>query len=610
MSQGVAVWRAFVFLQAMSIRNLVTHRLKRLRQPKYLFGAIAGIGYFYFIFFRRGAMGDWHGGQPRVALGWAQQPGVMTVVIALAALLLLVIVVGAWVVPTKRAALTFSQAEVAFLFPAPLTRRMLIHYKLLRAQLGILLSAFLFTLISHRASMFGGNPVWHAAGWWLLLSTIRLHFIGASFWRDVLLELGMPVWLRRLLVTGVVLALLVATGAWMKSRLSLPTNADLGSLQAFTAYLSGFLSTPPLAWVLLPFQWMVAPVFAVDAHAFLRAAPAAVLVLLLHYAWVVRSDTSFEDASIDASRRRASKVARMRAGKSAFDRQPTKPRTAPFALAPTGFVPVAFLWKNLIALGPFYRLRSWLIACAVVVAGGLWMAARPQFQPALLAIGGIALMLAGWLLVVGPMFMQRSLGRMFLHLDVLKASPLSGRQIVLGELLTPLTLMTLVQWLALLVAAMAFVGPAFTGHASTGQATGSVFDLALLTPANIMVALLCVALLAPMLCGLMLCVPFAGMLVFPGWLAGSHSRGGGVEVMGQRIIFFAGYVLVLSVAVLPAAIVGGSAFLAGQWLTGLVLALPLATLLGGAVLLGELWLAVAWLGRRAERLDLSREQLQ
>lgn len=612
MSQGAAVWRAFVFLQAMSIRNLVTHRLKRLRQPKYLFGAIAGIAYFYFIFFRRGAMGDWRGGHHSTSLGWTQQPGVMAVIIALAALVLLGIVVVAWVVPTKRAALTFSEAEVAFLFPAPLTRRMLIHYKLLRAQIGILLSAFLFTLISHRFSMFGGNPLWHAAGWWLLLSTIRLHFIGASFWRDYLLELGVNVWLRRLLVLGIVLALLVASMAWMKTRIALPTQDDLASLQAMTAYVSGFLSTPPLAWALVPFKWMVAPLFAVDAATFARTAPAAVLILLLHYVWVVRSDTAFEDASIDASRKRASKVARMRSGKSAFDRSPTKPRTAPFGLAPRGFVPVAFLWTSLIALGPFYRLRTWLIACAVVVAGGLWMAARPQFHPVLLVIGAITLMLAGWLLVFAPMLMQRSLSRVFLHLDVLKASPLSGKQIVLGELLTPITLLTLAQWLALLIAAVVFVGPAVTGHANTDMTGGGAIAAALLTPGNILVALLCVGLLAPLLCGLMLCVPFAGMLLFPSWLAGSSSRssGGGVEVMGQRMIFFAGYVLVLAVAMLPAAIVGAIAFFAGQWLGGMKLALVVATLLGGAVLLGELWLALAWLGRRAERLDLSQEQLQ
>ena len=237
------------------------------------------------------------------------------------------------------------------------------------------------------------------------------------------------------------------------------------------------------------------------------------------------------------------------------------------------------------------------------------MAARPAMQPALLAAGSIALMLAGWLLVVGPMFLQRSLGRMFLHLDVLKASPLSGRQIVLGELLTPVTLMAFAQWLALLVAAVAFIGPTFSGQPILGSDGRGPLGAAMLTPGNLVVALACVATIAPLLCGLMMCVPFAGMLLFPGWLAGSGSRGGGVEVMGQRMIFFAGYLLVLAVAVLPAAIIGGIALFAGQWLVGVKLALVLATLCGGAVLLGEAWWALGWLGRRTERLDLSREQL-
>lgn len=609
MQQLAMVWRAFAYLQATSIRNALAQRLRRLRQPKYLFGAVAGLGYFYLVFFRRGAMGDWRGGHRAADLGWTQQPEVMAVVVSVAALVLLAIAVAAWVVPTRRAALVFSEAEVAFLFPAPLTRRMLIHYKLLRAQLGILVSAAFFTLVSNRFSAFGGSPVWHALGWWLLLSTVRLHFIGASFWRDYLLAQGVPVWMRRVLVLGLAIALLAASVAWMKTRLESPTAADLDSAQAFLAYASGLLATPPLAWVLVPFKWIVAPLFSADAAAFARAAPGALAMLLLHYAWVVRSDTAFEDASIDASRRHADRVARLRAGKSAFDRRPTRPRPVPFALAPQGWVPLAFLWKNLIALGPLYRLRTWLVACAVVVAGGLWLAARPDFRPALQAVGSLALVLGGWLLVIGPMFLQRSLGRTFLHLDVLKASPVSGKQIVLGELLTPTVLMALAQWLALLVAAVAFIGPMAAGQPGVDGLAGGV-GAGLLTPSDIAFGMCCMAVLVPLLCALMLCVPFAGMLLFPAWLAASGSRGGGVEVMGQRLIFFAGYALVLMVAILPATVIGGLALIAGSWLGGAKLALASATLCGGAVLLGEAWWAMRWLGRRMEGLDPSREQLQ
>ena len=113
--------------------------------------------------------------------------------------MLFVIVLLAWIIPHERAALTFTEAEVAFLFPAPVTRRTLIHFKLLRSQLRIFFSVLLLTLFSRR---FGGNAWIHALGWWLILSTLNLHFLGSSFARTMLLDRGISNWLRRLLVFG------------------------------------------------------------------------------------------------------------------------------------------------------------------------------------------------------------------------------------------------------------------------------------------------------------------------------------------------------------------------------------------------------------------------
>ena len=43
---------ALLYLQYHTIRNRLVTRFKRLKQPKYLFGAIVGGLYFYFYFFR------------------------------------------------------------------------------------------------------------------------------------------------------------------------------------------------------------------------------------------------------------------------------------------------------------------------------------------------------------------------------------------------------------------------------------------------------------------------------------------------------------------------------------------------------------------------------
>ena len=94
----------------------------------------------------------------------------------LGALILCVIVLLAWVIPHERAALVFTEAEIAFLFPAPVGRRTLIHCKLLKSQIGILFTTLLFTLLFRRSMT--GSPAWiRALGWWVILSTLNLHFL-------------------------------------------------------------------------------------------------------------------------------------------------------------------------------------------------------------------------------------------------------------------------------------------------------------------------------------------------------------------------------------------------------------------------------------------------
>src|SRR4029077_14337922 len=116
---------ALLYLRGTSLAGRVKSRLRRLKQPKYLAGALVGAAYVYFSFVRR-AHGPYsgHGSSPSV-------PGFSREVFAfcpeLAALALLVILVVNWATP-RQASLAFSEAEIAFLFPAPVNRRLLVHY--------------------------------------------------------------------------------------------------------------------------------------------------------------------------------------------------------------------------------------------------------------------------------------------------------------------------------------------------------------------------------------------------------------------------------------------------------------------------------------------------
>ena len=134
---------------------------------------------------------------------------------SLAALVFLVVVLLMWIIPHERAALTFTEAEVAFLFPAPIGRRTLIHFKLLKSQTAILLSALFMTLVGRWG---GGNFLFRAVAWWAVLSVINLHMLGSSFARTMLLDGGISNWRRRLLFLGGVG--LVAAGVILWARQS------------------------------------------------------------------------------------------------------------------------------------------------------------------------------------------------------------------------------------------------------------------------------------------------------------------------------------------------------------------------------------------------------
>ncbi len=117
------MYGALLYLRVASFWNLVVSRVRRLRQPKYLFGALAGAAYLYLFFWRRFARA------PVPAL--PQSPEVAGAVAAGGAVVAAAFALGriglAWLAPVGRSGLRFSEAEIAFLFPAPVSRRKLVH---------------------------------------------------------------------------------------------------------------------------------------------------------------------------------------------------------------------------------------------------------------------------------------------------------------------------------------------------------------------------------------------------------------------------------------------------------------------------------------------------
>ena len=591
---------ALLYLRFTSFKNWLLVRGRRLRQPKYLVGALVGCAYFYFFFFR--PLGE--GETPRMppASGEARRAMELAAAAlpvdwlpatsALGALGLLTFFTFMWIIPAQRAALGFSEAEIAFLFPAPVSRRGLVHFRLISSQFRNLIGAAVMMLFSNRWAFVGGNAFTHAVGWWFIFSTLNLHFSGANFTLTRLSDIGVGAWRRRALILTGIVALFAIAFARMPAA-PMPAMSEVADLRPATEWIIALTHTAPLSWLVWPFQQVLGPFLAIDTHAFLLALAPALAVVLLHYLWVVRTAVAFEDASVDFAQKRGARIAAWRSGQRPVVRAPGKSRPAPFRLASTGRPEIAFLWKNLLSTWQYFTFRTLLICAAVIIGMSVWMGAQPGGRGFMPGIGFIALFFGGYTLIVGPQFARQDIRSDLVHADVLKTYPLPGWQIVLGEVLTPVVILTGVLWLTILAVAL-------TSHPA-------MVGLPWLTAGLRVTCGLALAVIVPPLATLQLLVPNAAALLFPGWFQVSRTRGGGPEVFGQRMIFFFAQLITMLLALVPAFGMAALLIFIFQWWLGPIAAVLIATTAVLVVLFAEIGCGVWWLGERFEKLDPSMD---
>jgi len=574
---------ALLYLRLTTAKGWFASRLRRLKQPKYLVGAVVGVAYIYFFFFRNLTRNR----MPRASdAPAAPPPETFEIIPDVAAAALLLTIAINWIVPRGRAGLMFSEAEIAFLFPAPVRRSALIHYRLLSTLGGLALTALFLTLVSGGWASAGVSAWLRGLAWWVMLGTLSLHFTATSFVVTRLLDRGVSSLAR---VGAGLVVLVLAIGVplvWTLTALPTPTQQDFAGAPAIARYVETALDSGPLPWLLAIPRLVTAPLFAGDARAFVQTLPFAILVLAAHYAWVLLSAVSFEEASIAKAEKRATRLAALRSGN--LRTTATKRIRDPFRLRDAGRPEIAFLWKNLLAMGRPFRPQSALVGAAIVAAAAFWLssAGLRGGQVLLTVAGGVVLVVV---LLLGPQFARHDLRSDLKNADILKTYPLAGTQLVFGEMLAPIAVLSTIAWLALLAVTL--------GSAAT--------DVPPVVRAG---AALAVAIGTPFICALQLVVHNAIALTFPAWVQSVSNPGEhGLDVLGQRLVFLAGQVLLFALGLLPAAIGGGVTFFVASWLSEPVLGAVLALLVALTVLGVEIWAGVRWLGGRFARFDLSAE---
>jgi hypothetical protein len=227
----------------------------------------------------------------------------------------------------------------------------------------------------------------------------------------------------------------------------------------------------------------------------------------------------------------------------------------------------------------------------VLLVGGVakFVLARTAWLPAVDFFGGLALGLALMLPLLGPLLAQRGLRETLDEIDFYKATPVPGRQIVLGQLAPHLAVVVGVQLvlMGLYLLSKLAVGKEFNG-----------FDAS---------ALPAMLLMTPPVMLVVMCLPFAGVLWFPAWAGAFSARGAGFEVAGQRLLIGVSFLLLLAVTMAPAAGVGFVGFLLGKWLVGWKTGALLFGLGVAAVAGVEAGAAIHALGRRLDTFDSSLE---
>jgi len=252
----------------------------------------------------------------------------------------------------------------------------------------------------------------------------------------------------------------------------------------------------------------------------------------------------------------------------------------------------AIAWKNVQAewRGSGVRLP---VIIALGVAAVVWVASLGSAAgTGIQVFATLLLVFAGMAVVLGPYVLRNDLRADLLLWDLLKSYPLRGAEVVAGEMLGPVTVLTGVAWACLLAAFGASLALRLPGF--------PVLDR--------FAALLAAGIAVPAFLVVVTLIQNAAALLFPAWVTLGPARSAGVEMIGQRMLTMAGSLLLMLIAFLPAVIVAAVAVaIAGvAGVDGVWRAVPGA--IGLTVTLGfEAMLAVAWLGRLFERSDPAAE---
>ncbi|MFQ5766717.1 MAG: hypothetical protein ACE5ID_01850 [Acidobacteriota bacterium] len=512
--------------------------------------------------------------------------------------------------------LKLSEAEIDLLLPAPLPRRQVMNYGLVKSQPGILLGATLISLLLPMGGLWSRISVFPLA--WILLTLWDLHGTVRNLWyaRQGQLQPGQALRSRGTLLAAATLLVFLAARdihrLWphLEGSLTSPGHPAWGGgfLQMIQLFVDG-----PLFLILAPLRWLIHPLFLAAPLARLAALVFPAVLLLAHHQWVIRSTVRFEDAVQARARLRA---VRQDPSSRYSNFSPKARQRHPFPLVPGGPPELAVVWKNLI------QLRRWSLGQTLLVGSGLLLVLlflppslhAPRLFFVLVSLAG-AVFLVFLPLSVG-LGLRNDLRMDLLRLEIISAWPVGGWRLLLAEAAAPILEAALRSALAAGLVLVGWGGWQLRQWLDGASATspfqlGWGAPLGLTDTAALMAAVFTALPVTVGLATLALAVMNFLALLFPGWVQLGPVRRQGAGNFGQNMLITWGLALVLLLGLLPGGLM--TAFLlGGQWFFSLPFRPwegPCLALLAAVLLAAESGALLYLAGERWDGLDPSREIL-
>jgi hypothetical protein len=568
---------ASLYITACTTRNRIRLRLRRLREPRYLIGAVVGAAYLYFALFagrrRPSRRGRDDRGPIEIVSAWR------TIGTSLAGLAVFVLALLAWLLPARPGLLEFSRAETVFLFPAPVSRRELLVHRLVRSQVGSLVTSIVMAVFFAPSAGFG--RLRFGLAMWSLFVTIRVYFAAVALTRAQFasprLSARLAAWLP---VAFLVVGSVVVFAAIAQDLRQLP----MVSVADFWVRLADALATGLPRIVLWPFIAILRPQFETSLASFVPAMAGSLAVLALVTVWMLANDGAFERA--------AGEAAEQRAGETRARTPTVRVRQVGPSLALSGRLEWAILWKNAIQtlravnlpLGrlvwPAFGILMGLTGAAVGMSAG------QNRGPAGLvtALGFVVALMS---VLIGPLIMRLDLRSDFEHLELLKTWPVRPAELIRGEMAWPAAFVSAIAWGGILCTAL-FSGAAMPDVPAVDRWSFAVTAF----------------IAAPAVIAAQFTVQNALALFFPAWVALGNQRTRGIDAMGQRLIMLAAILVALALFAVPGGLAGGIIWLALRNVLGALVFIPAAVVFAGIVLT-EVMVATELLGPVYERMDLT-----